>query len=539
MRMKLLFAAASIALAMARADAQTDPAARLKAILHSDDVSALQQDLGANRARAQTSEGMIPLIVAAQNNAHKSVRWLLANGADVHATTSSGSTALSMAAYGGHLETLEVLIAAGAKLGHKSRNGYQPLDWALEQNHQPALRKLMLAWGLQEARHDDERRLLTAIAGGQSVPARYQPGFTSFALVLSIVHDDVAMTEHLLKHGWDANLPNAAGYAALPTAARLGNARMVELLLAHKADPNLGGTKGNDVAGSLNQAARGLRLDAARLLVGAGANVNRPNAIGITPLYICAIADTSDGRLSELLLQHQAQVRQKAADDYDSLDVAMEQRNRLFMRHAMRHLLVQSLADAEKARVQAQGLVALASQPGLTAESRALLLNVAVVNGDTALFEQLLHTGVAPNTINRSGHFPLSLAASWGEAAMVTALIGRGASIDAQNDNRYRTSALMESTRGGHVEIARVLLAHGANVNLPDAHRDHALNWAVFFGRQPMVSMLLDYKADTTQIGQQSNDNAMDIALRQGVPDVIAVLRAAGAKPSKGGASAR
>lgn len=536
MRLTLLIAVAGLFLTIGMARAEPDAAARLKAALQSDDLGALQRTIGSSRSAIQGSAGQVPLIVAAQNNAVKSVRWLLANGADIHATTASGSTALSMAAYAGHLETLDVLIGGGAKLGHKSHNGYQPLDWALEQDQRRALQKLVLAWGLQEARHDDERRLLNAIAAGQPGAMRYQPGFTSLALVLAIVNDDVALAEGMLRQGFDANQPNAAGYAPLPTAARLGNGRMVELLLAHKADPNLGGTKGNDVAGALNQAARGMRLDAARLLLAAGADVNRPNAIGITPLYIGAMADTSEGKLTRLLLQQQANLRQKADDGYDSLDVAMEQRNRLFMRHAMHHLLLQSLPEADRARGQAQDVAALAAQPGLSAESRVLLLNVAVVNGDADLFARLMQTGVAPDTANRSGHFPLSLAASWGETAMAKALIERGAGVDVQNDNRYRTSALMETTRSGHLAIAQMLLANGASVNLPDVHRDHALNWAVFFGSQPMVSLLLESKADTTQVGQQSSDNAMDIALRQGVPDVIAVLRAAGAKASKGGA---
>jgi ankyrin repeat protein len=529
MHMKLLLACVGVMLGIV-AHAQPDSAARLKSILKNDDVGALQQALGANRAAVQGGAALVPLIVAAQSNAPKSLRWLLANGADINATSRSGSTALSMAAYGGHLEALDVLIAGGAKLGLKSPNGYQPLDWALEQGRLDAVARLIMAWGLQEARLDGERGLLRAIAAGRAGAVRHHPGFTSFPLVLAIVRDDVALVDELLKRGFDANQGNAAGYAPLPTAARLGNARMVALLLAHKADPNLGGSKGNDVAGSLNQAARGVRFDAARLLIAAGADVNRGNAIGITPLMICARADDSDARVTNLLLQHGAQIRKKADDGYDSLDAAMENRNRLFMQNALRYLLGQSL-PAPRWLDDA----ALAGLPALSPESAVLLLNVAIVKGDAALFARLMQAGVDPNTVNRSGHAPLSLAASWGEADMVASLLKRGARVDAQNQNRYRTSALMESTRGGHVAIASLLLAHGAAVNLLDVHRDHALNWAVFFGAEPMVSLLLEHQADPTQVGQQMADNAMDIALRQGVPEVIAVLRVAGAKPGKAG----
>ena len=83
------------------------------------------------------------------------------------------------------------------------------------------------------------------------------------------------------------------------------------------------------------------------------------------------------------------------------------------------------------------------------------------------------------------------------------------------------------------VENAFKFIAHGAKINLLDIHHDNALNWAVFFGRAPIVKFLLKNKADASQLGQQTNDNAMDIAIRQNVPEVTELLKLAGAKASK------
>jgi ankyrin repeat protein len=235
-----------------------------------------------------------------------------------------------------------------------------------------------------------------------------------------------------------------------------------------------------------------------------------------------------------LLLNHHADIALKSDDGYNTQDVAMENRNRLYMRIAMRHMLEQSIANEQTRNAVKSFLEGTAkSLPALSKESSVLLLNLSILDGNASLFAVLMKRKVNPNNANRSGHYPLSIAASWSEPAMLAHLLKAKAKVDQQNDNRYRTSALMESTRDGNVTIAQMLLAHGAKINLVDIHQDNALNWAVFFGRAPIVKLLLDNKADASQLGQQTNDNAMDIAIRQGVPEVTELLREAGAKASK------
>lgn len=525
------------------ASAQSETSSDLKAILianlKQDDVPALEKLIGdeGQKFPLYGKNGAVPLVLAAQHNAPKSLRWLLQHGANIDALSGSGSTAMSMAAYFGHVDIVHALAAANANLGLKSPNGYQALDWALDNQRIKAVEALVLAWGQREAKNQAEKKLLSTINANQvpeAADSRFQAGFSSFPLVLAIVKNNAVLVETLLQNGFDPNQSNAAGYAPLPTAARLGNAQIVSALLAHKADPNIGGSKGNDVAGALNQAIRGLQLDAAKLLIEAGAKVNKGNAIGVTPLYICAVADTKDGDLTRLLLKHHADIAQKSDDGYNTQDVAMENRNRLYMRIAMRQMLQDSVADLRKKDGLNHFLDGTAKVlPTLSKESSVLILNLAILNGDAKLFTRLMKSKLDPNMANRSGHYPLSIAASWSEPEMLAQLLKAKAKVNQQNDNRYRTSALMESTRDGNVAIAQLLLSHGAQINLLDIHRDNALNWAVFFGRAPMVKFLLENKADTSQLGQQTNDNAMDIAIRQGVPEVTALLHAAGAKASK------
>lgn len=543
LKISSLFFFACFALATSCTHAQSETSVDLKSILianlKQDDVSALENLIGdeGQKFPLNGKNGAVPLVLAAQHNAPKSLRWLLQHGAKIDALSGSGSTAMAMAAYFGHVEIIDTLAAANANLGLKSPNGYQALDWALDNQRIKAVEALVLAWGQREAKLDAEKKLLSVINANQmpqALDSQFQAGFSSFPLVLAIVKNDAALVETLLQQGFDPNQSNAAGYAPLPTAARLGNAQIVSALLAHKADPNIGGSKGNDVAGALNQAIRGLRFDAAKLLIEAGAKVNNGNAIGVTPLYICAVADSKDGNLTRLLLKHHADIAQKSDDGYNTQDVAMENRNRLYMQIAMRHMLEQSVTDAKQRNALIHFLDgSVAAFPKLSKESTVLLLNLSILNGDIKLFTRLMKNPIDLDMMNRSGHYPLSIAASWSEQEMLVQLLKANAEIDHQNSNRYKTSALMESTRDGNVAIAQLLLSHGANINLLDIHRDNALNWAVFFGRAPMVKLFLDNKADMSQLGQQSNDNSMDIAIRQGVPEVTALLQAAGAQASK------
>ena len=259
-----------------------------------------------------------------------------------------------------------------------------------------------------------------------------------------------------------------------------------------------------------------------------GAKVQASDALGMTALHIAAQSDRVTGEVTNSLLQHGASIRRTALDDYSPLDVAMEQRNRVFVTISMKYLLRKALGARDT-----KGHLAYRRAHLQNAELGALWLNYAVMSGDKRLLDQVLQDGAKPDIANRSGHYALSLAASWGEEDMLATLLSYGANPNRINDNRYQTTALMESTRVDAIDIAQQLLSHGAQVNMLDRHQDHALNWAVFFGRLRLVELLLKYGADVQQIGKQSNDNAMDIALRQGFSEIVEALRLAGAHPSR------
>ena len=89
---------------------------------------------------------------------------------------------------------------------------------------------------------------------------------------------------------------------------------------------------------------------------------------------------------------------------------------------------------------------------------------LAAYNGNTAAVAALLERGADPDAINDRGQVPLAGAVFKGDLPVVKLLLDHGAAVDGAGDR----SPLMVAAMFDHVEIADLLLAHGAD---PD-HRD-------------------------------------------------------------------
>ena len=87
---------------------------------------------------------------------------------------------------------------------------------------------------------------------------------------------------------------------------------------------------------------------------------------------------------------------------------------------------------------------------------------------------------------------------------LVRDLIALGANIDWQNEDNYNYTPLHLAVREESVEIARMLIDAGADLDIQDTWgSDTPLHDAAFFGRVEIARMLIDAKAD---LDVQDND---------------------------------
>jgi len=148
-------------------------------------------------------------------------------------------------------------------------------------------------------------------------------------------------------------------------------------------------------------------------------------------------------------------------------------------------------------------------------------------HGEAQGVREYLEAGYDPNAVNVRGDTLLTVAAYNGRAEVVAALL---ANTETRVDlrNRMGFTALTAAAMKGEVEIARVLLDAGANVEGDNAGGRTPLMFAAMFGRTDAARLLLDRGANARAFDVEGRDAAR-LAREQGADALADMLGAAGA----------
>jgi ankyrin repeat protein len=420
---------------------------------------------------------------AVANQNREVVRALLQRKSDVNIPQPDGTTALHWAARWDDLQTANLLIQAGADPKRPNRDGATPMFLAAENGNAAMIEKLLTAGADPNA---------PVLSHGET------------ALMMAARAGSIAAVKMLLDHGAQPNAKDELrGTTAAMWAAEQGHTAVIRLLAEHGADLGAqsahivpirrrglgfapltaagaaaGGTPAPPKGGltALLFATRQGEMDCVQFLVGAHVDVNQTSVDGSSPLLVAVQNGFYD--IARFLLDHGANPNLANSKGWTPLYLAVKNRN------PETTALPPPSADGV---LEAIGtLLDHGANPNLQIKS-----------------ETEVHQGMTALWLKEAGATPLLRAALCGDLTVVKLLLAHGA--DPLIPTFDHTTPLMvaagvgwadgmlhEYTEDQTLEVVKLLLSLGADVNAANDHGITALHGAGYKGANKAIQLLVD-----------------------------------------------
>ena len=433
---------------------------------------------------------------------------------------SNSNTTLHEAVEEARADVVQVLIAAGADIEEKDSFVRTPLLLACMEGYLDTVKVLVQAGAeLSVADRNGDTCLIVASSEGHTETVRYLVG-------LGLVDVDQVGTN------WRVN-------TALHKAVRHNKADVVQVLIDAGADIEKKDSEGRT---PLLLACLVGSLDIVKMLVQAGAD------LGVTDFHgdTCLIAASSEGHwetVRYLVGLGQVDVDQVGGQDATT---ALHEAIKLYHTNVVQ-VLIDAGADIEKKDSQGRTPLLLACEEGYAVKmlvQAGAELRVTDTNGDTCLIaasseghtetvRYLVGLGqVDVDQVGRFGMTALHKAVSVKHADVVQVLIDAGADIE-KKDSRGRTPLLLACLEGC-LDTVKVLVQAGAELRVTDTNGDTCLIAASSEGHTETVRYLVGLgQVDADQVGAPDADTALHEAVGGNHADVVQVLIDAGADIEK------
>ena len=445
--------------------------------------------------RAQSAPAIIE---ALRTGDLETARTLVAEGTDVNVPQGDGATALHWAAHKNDLDAATLLIEAGADVNAANALGATPLWLAAINGSGPMVERLLEAGANPNvALNMGETPLMTAARSG-----------------------DVETVEQLLEHG--ANIDAAEherGQTALMWAVAQQHADVARVLIENDANLHartkvwyqLENTAGNtNTSGNFRMAhggstpllfaARNGDIETARVLIEAGADVQDTDASGTSPLVIAA--HSGHGALGIYLLDQGADPS-ASGSGYTALHAAV-------LRSQVE--LVEALLDhgADPNAVVEHGTPGRRFSADYSIRSQLIGMHalwLAAKYGEVEILRTLADRGADPFVVHQRGM-----------SALHVAMGNAGSSIEDRRDrigNAPRDPAEEERRT---LELARILIDLGIDVNAADERGNTALHDAVRKDFVSVVEFLATRGADVNAANQRDQTPLVLAETEQTIP---------------------
>ncbi|CAL1541772.1 unnamed protein product [Lymnaea stagnalis] len=465
------------------------------------------------------------------------LQMLVTDGANVNKRDNRGYTALMISSEHGYVDLAKILVRNGINVNCQNKLGQTALIIGAEK----ACSLPFLEYLLSEESNAD-------------VNIQDKSGKT--ALMMSIErHDYCAMKLFIYRKRTDFNLKDKSNRTATDIARQCGNEDLFHILKGcsesdHFITPLMlavkKGTLGlvklileaygpetidlTDVRGftplmmSLDSS---IKIDIVKVLLKAGASVNKANKNDVTPLFLATQAGNCEAvqclitqganvnvqtasekitplmiaskenliDLMQILIVSKADVNMKNIKNETALVLAMK--NASGSAKDCVQLLLSNGAEINDTIFHMAAVVGLHNlfpniSDTISISMRNKLLIHGIQNNNHDLVEFLLENGADVNQGGPSSPVPLIQAVK--NEAMVTLLLSFGAKV---NDKNYLdTTALIESVRLDNCGVINILIKQGADMNVETRFGDTALIIAAKLEKLNALKALLDGKVD-------------------------------------------
>ena len=301
-----------------------------------------------------------------------------------------------------------------------------------------------------------------------------------------------------------AGVADDRGITPLMYAAEIGSVDAMRLLIDHGADVNAQNAFGSTaLMWSVSDPAK------VRLLLDHGAQVNTVARSGRTALIIAAFTNPS-AEVVRLLLAKGAKVGVMDTRHVTPLNAATFGNDTATVR-----LLLEAGADIGTPDTFI-GLTPLMNAAG-NRNVEAVKLLLAKGAGVNAVSKTEGLPKIQTGTVEFGGWTPLLMAAAFGPPEAVNVLLNAGARIDAQDYRGFTPLMLAAGTDRYDRRTVSMLLAHGPDLRLTNHEGETALDWAGKFGDPEVIRAL----------GGTPKDVARPIRLPGEMPDIGTSTRTA------------